>query len=151
MRVTITKAGRSDTYGIALAVGTTYTVSDEYGKDLISQGYATDTDSVLLYPVNQAYQAGTVIRLAADYTLSSADDQRTFHASTTLTVTVPKGMNPQPSVIIDCPLSGTLSIASNGTLLNGATTTLTRTRANNPIGVAITQHTTPDSYGVSGQ
>lgn len=47
IRVTITKAGRFDSYGQSLAVGTTYTVGDDFGIDLIGQGFALDTDSIL--------------------------------------------------------------------------------------------------------
>lgn len=47
IRVTITKAGRSDTYGRPLVVGTTYTLEDAYGRDLITSGFGTDTDSAI--------------------------------------------------------------------------------------------------------
>ena len=45
-RVTITKSGRNDNYGIPLAVGSTYTLDYDFGRSLWMQGYATDTDSV---------------------------------------------------------------------------------------------------------
>lgn len=47
MRVTIIKAGSSDIYGNPFVVGSTYSVSDDYGLDLVSQSMATDTDGVL--------------------------------------------------------------------------------------------------------
>jgi len=50
IRVTITKAGVTDTYGLPMVVGTTYTVADDFGLSLISQGKASDTDSSLVNP-----------------------------------------------------------------------------------------------------
>jgi len=50
IRVTITKSGVTDGYGIAMVVGTTYTVNDDFGLSLISQGKATDTDGSLVNP-----------------------------------------------------------------------------------------------------
>ena len=46
-RVTITKAGRRDSYGIELVVGQTITVDDQFALDLVRQGFATDTDNVM--------------------------------------------------------------------------------------------------------
>lgn len=46
-RVTITKAGRRDSYGIELVVGQTITVDDQFALDLVRQGFASDTDAVM--------------------------------------------------------------------------------------------------------
>lgn len=89
--------------------------------------------------------------LSANYVLQAADDGRQFHATAALTVTVPVALSPRPSVAIDCPPTGNLSIAvSGGATINGATTTLTRTRANNVGGVLIQAHQDADAYGVTG-
>lgn len=45
-RVTITKSGRNDTYGLPLVVGTTYTLDYDYARALFNQGFATDADEV---------------------------------------------------------------------------------------------------------
>lgn len=47
-RVTITKAGRNDTYGLPLVVGSTYTLDYDYAKSLCSQGFASDKDGLFL-------------------------------------------------------------------------------------------------------
>jgi len=50
IRVTITKPNVFNEYGIAMTVGTTYTVSDAFGLSLITQQKASDTDSSLVNP-----------------------------------------------------------------------------------------------------
>lgn len=89
--------------------------------------------------------------LSADYTLTAADNGRAFQCSTALTVTLPSTVYLPDGVVIDAPTSGNLSIASDGTTtLNGATTTLTRTAANNPVGVGIRTPRTAGTANVSG-
>ncbi len=97
--------------------------------------------------------AGTTsTALSSNYTLTTADNGRVFHCTTALTVTIPGGLSPRPSVIIDCPPTGNLSIAvsSTATMNGGSTTTITRSRANNPGGVRIQAHQDADDYGVTG-
>jgi len=81
----------------------------------------------------------------------TADDNGKFLTPTgTLTLTIPEGLDPMPSFTVDCPASGTVSIARSTTAtINGAGTTLTRTRANNPVGFVVLAHES-DAYGVSG-
>ena len=81
----------------------------------------------------------------------TVDDNGRFLAPTgTLTLTIPAGLDPMPSFTVDCPASGTVSIARSTTAtINGAGTTLTRTRANNPVGFVVLAHES-DAYGVSG-
>ena len=81
----------------------------------------------------------------------TADDNGKFLTPTgTLTLTLPAGLSPMPSFTVDCPASGTVSIARSTTAtINGAGTTLTRTRANNPVGFVVLAHES-DAYGVSG-
>ena len=55
IRVTITKPGVTDGYGLPMVVGTTYTVDDAFGLALISQGRASDTDGFLEEPINAPF------------------------------------------------------------------------------------------------
>ena len=50
IRVTITKPNVTDAYGLPMVVGSTYTVADDFGLSLISQGKAIDTDASLTNP-----------------------------------------------------------------------------------------------------
>lgn len=50
IRVTITKPNVFNEYGIAMTVGTTYTVDDAFGLSLITQQKASDTDASLVNP-----------------------------------------------------------------------------------------------------
>lgn len=91
------------------------------------------------------------IPLSADYTLTASDNGKTFVCSTALTITVPSGLSPMPSVIVWPPSSGNTSVARGGSAtLNGASTTLTRSLSSNPIGFAIAATPAADAYGVSG-
>ena len=75
IRVTITKSGVADAYGIAMAVGTTYTVADDFGLSLIQQGKATDTDGVQNFPGNSPFDEvneGIVAGLSTSNTLLAA-------------------------------------------------------------------------------
>lgn len=83
--------------------------------------------------------------------LTAADNGRRLAPTAALTYTIPAGLSPMPSFSVDCPASGTISIAvSGGATINGAGTTLTRTRASNPVGFVVQAHSEPNSYGVSG-
>ena len=50
IRVTITKPNVFNVYGIAMVVGQTYTVDDDFGRSLITQLKASDTDGSLVNP-----------------------------------------------------------------------------------------------------
>lgn len=93
-----------------------------------------------------------VVPLSADYALSAADDGKQFACTTALNINVPDALVPRPTVFVDAPPSGNVSIVRSGSvaLINGAATTLTRSRASNPAGFAILAHQDADSYGVSG-
>jgi hypothetical protein len=91
------------------------------------------------------------ISLSANRLITAADDGAVFSCSTALTITIPAGLSPRPSFAVDCPPTGSLTIAvSGGALINGATVSLTRSRATNPAGVVVLSHLDADSYGVSG-
>lgn len=94
---------------------------------------------------------GAPISLSADYTVSADDDKRTITCTTALTVTVPELLSPRPSFIVHAPPTGNVSLDPTGAAqLNGATTTLTRSRANNYAGFVVTAYAESDGYGVSG-
>ena len=66
IRVTITKPNVTDAYGLPMVVGSTYTVADDFGLSLISQGKAIDTDASLTNPgVREADALGVVYCNAA--------------------------------------------------------------------------------------
>lgn len=88
--------------------------------------------------------------ITGDYTLSEKDNSIVLYCSIPLTIIVPAGLSPRPSVIIVPPPTGVTSIASSGgALLNGATVTITRDRTSNPAGTAIIAYRDSDGYGVS--
>lgn len=142
MRVTIitTLMGES---GSLLTAGNTYTVSKAFGAAIVGDKRATDIDNVL--------RQGAVVSISTDTLITAADDARTFNCTTALTITIPANLSPRPSFIVNPPSSGNASIAvSGGANINGATTTLTRSRASNPAGVAVVAYAESDGYGVSG-
>ena len=91
---------------------------------------------------------GAWIPINGNYTISSFDDRKSFACTTALTVTIPTGLSPRPSVCILPPPTGNL-LSITGPL-NGSSQTLTRTRGSNVAGVAINAYPDADNYGVSG-
>ena len=103
-----------------------------------------DGNTYVLTPTGQ-------IADAASRDITAADNGKSLAPTGTLTYTIPAGLSPMPSFTVDCPASGTITIArSGGATLNGAGTSLTRTRANNPVGFVVLAHVDTDAYGVSG-
>lgn len=142
MRVTIitTLMGES---GSLLTAGNTYTVSDAFGAAIVGDKRATDTDNVL--------RQGAVVSISTDTLITAADDGRIFNLTAAATLTISASLSPRPSFIVNPPASGNASIAvSGGANVNGATTTLTRSRSSNPAGVAVVAYSESDGYGVSG-
>ena len=142
MRVTIitTLMGES---GTLLTAGNIYTVSDAFGVAIVGEKRATDTDNVL--------RQGAVVSISTDTLITAADDGRTFNCTTALTITVPELLSPRPSFIVNPPASGNVSLDPTGAAqLNGAGTTLTRSRTSNPAGIAVVAYSESDGYGVSG-
>lgn len=91
------------------------------------------------------------VTLSADYTVTAADDSAVFTCTTALTITVPELLSPRPSFIVNAPASGNVSLDPTGAAqLNGAGTTLTRSRSSNPAGIAVVAYSESDGYGVSG-
>lgn len=99
----------------------------------------------------RSFVSGDRIADAASRDITAADNAKSLAPTGALTYTIPAGLSPMPSFTVDCPASGTISIAKSGAAtLNGAGTTLTRTRASNPVGFVVLAHTDADAYGVSG-
>lgn len=90
--------------------------------------------------------------LIAAYTVVPGDDGSTLVCSVPLTITYPSGLVPQPRLEVDCPATGVVTIASDGTeTLNGATTSITRARTANYAGFRIRPHFfETNSVGISG-
>lgn len=89
--------------------------------------------------------------LSSAYQISKDDDGKVFTCTTALTITIPANLSPRPSFIINPPATGDVSLDPTGAAqLNGAGTTITRSRASNPAGVAVVAYSESDGYGVSG-
>jgi len=96
--------------------------------------------------------SGARIADAVSREITAADNGQALAPTGALTYTIPAGLSPMPSFTVDCPAAGTISIARSGAAtINGAGTTLTRTRASNPVGFVVLAHVDVDAYGVSGQ
>jgi len=88
--------------------------------------------------------------VAGPITLAAHDAGSMWRMTDAGTITIPAGLSLPPSLVIVPPASGNLSVAvSGGATINGGTTTLTRTRALNPGGVAIVAYG-GNAYGLSG-
>lgn len=123
--------------------GTLYSVDDGAGATLVINSGTAWT------PVAASSAAVTV---ATSRDITAADNGASLRPAAGVTLTIPAGLTPPPSFTVDCPATGTASIAvSGGASINGAATTLTRTRAANPVGFVVLAHAETDSYGVSGQ
>lgn len=104
-----------------------------------------------LYRVWRGRLVNDVIPLSEDTTLRVSDDGLVFRCTTAVTITVPELLSPRPSCVIHAPPTGDVSLDPAGAAqLNGAGTTLTRSRANNPAGFVVSAYAESDGYGVSG-
>lgn len=91
------------------------------------------------------------IPLSGDLVVTAQDDGKVYACTTALTMTFPAGLSPRPAVVGIPPPTGNLSFAvSGGAQVNGATSTLTRSRSSNPAGVVIQPYVDSDGYGASG-
>jgi hypothetical protein len=104
--------------------------------------HATAGGPGVVYTPNSAWEPQDQSR-----TLTAADDGKKFAATAAITFTVPSGLSPRPSVKLQPPPSGNLSVTGT---LNGSSQTLTRTRANNFGGVELVPFVDVDGYGLSG-
>jgi hypothetical protein len=89
--------------------------------------------------------------LSANKTIAATDNGKVFQCTVALNITIPAGLTPMPTFVVLPPSSGDVSVVSSGgTLLNGATDTLTRGRASNRAGFVVQAYPEANSYGVSG-
>lgn len=89
-------------------------------------------------------------QITAAYTFQPADDGQTFEVASALTMTFPVGLNWSQGIIVQIPAAGTITFASDGTtLLNGATSSQTRTITNQRL-VQVVPRFAQDSYDVTG-
>lgn len=128
--------------------------SDTEAAQLLGTGLFAD-QSALQLPDSKVEAISAVVSgdrtpVASSRDITADDNGKFLTPTGTLTLTIPAGLDPMPSFTVDCPASGTVSIARSTTAtINGAGTTLTRTRANNPVGFVVLAHES-DAYGVSG-
>lgn len=102
-------------------------------------------------PALQALVSGARSLDSVSRVISAADNGRLLAPTTAVTYTIPAGLTPQPSFSVDCPVTGAVTVAvSGGATVNGATTSLTRTRAANPVGFVVVAHNDTNAYGASG-
>ena len=96
--------------------------------------------------------AGAPTPHSADFALTNLDDETVHTCTTALSVNVAGGLTPQPNSIVFPPGTGNLTVTcSGGATINGATTPIIRTFANNRLGVYIFPNpNTPGDYTVSG-
>ena len=114
------------------------------------RGYL-DADGAAQIKCGTVHLAPLLATLSSDYTVTAADDQKQFTCTTALTITVPELLSPRPSFIVNAPPTGNVSLDPTGAAqLNGATTTLTRSRADNYAGFVVMAYAESDGYGVSG-
>lgn len=145
------------------AATATYTV-DANGKISISSPTVnvnsvidvTSSDVVLKGPYGSssggsAPATTTPVPLSGAYTLTAADDGKTFYCTTTLTITIPAGLSPMPQVAVIPPPSGSVTLSpTSPVLLSGVTADQAFNYASNPTGVALVpEYGTADSYGVA--
>ena len=104
---------------------------------------------VTMSVVITAIDRSLVYRVASSRDLTNADNGKTLECTGTVTLTVP--INLQSNFGCAIIPNGTTSIASSGgTLLNGATTTLTRAATTNTIFAIVPRASAADSYVVTG-
>jgi hypothetical protein len=112
-------------------------------KDNLPIGFSSSTGDVLLSAPPYSVSSG--------FTVAVEDDGKVFTCTTALTITIPAGLSPRPSFIVNPPATGDVSIAvTGGAQVNGGTSTLTRSRASNFAGVVIVPYPESDGYGLSG-
>ena len=144
--------------GVMTSAGNPWTVADALAQTLVNQGRASPlnwpaevpglTSAEILAFRTSVSGAGN---LSADRAFAAVDDGKSFYATANRSMTLGAGLGWLSGVWIDCPASGTVSIVFSSTTGNGTSTTITRTRSNNPAGFVIVPHTeAADTYGVSG-
>ena len=119
--------------------------ADETGRVMIGP----DGSSVTIAWSSDLPPTSTTVAVGSSRALTNADNGKTLECTATVTLTVPIGLVAH----FGCAIipSGTTSIASSGgALLNGATSTLTRTVELNQLVAIVARVSAADSYVVTG-
>ena len=153
----IALVGSAAPYTIYISTGTAWLILPQVTAAQVAAGatagvLALNSSGSGFLPNGAAFVSGTFVTqsLSTNYTLQPTDSGKLFYCTAALTITVPVG---GPSVMIDCPSSGLVTVSSDGTsTLNGSTASVTRSRLNNPTGFAIINHIGDGtgSFGVGG-
>jgi len=131
--------------GQTIKVDSASEVVGPYGSNHVVN--LTSTAGRLTYTL--AASTGVPLQVSGSRDIAATDNGQTLECTTTVTLTVPLGL-PAGFGCAVIP-SGTTSIASSGgTLLNGATTTLTRAASTNAIIAIVSRGSAADSYVVTG-
>lgn len=133
----LVRSGETRTFG-PYQLTQQFEVSVQTGLAEVTEGIA---DATLLQ--------GVAVPVSVSRDLNASDNGLTLECTATVTLTVPAGLPAgfQCAVLA----SGTTSVASGGgTLLNGATSTLTRAAATNTAFAIIGRASAVDSYAVTG-
>lgn len=94
---------------------------------------------------------GDATTLSGPYTLKASDDGQRFSCATALTISIPDGLSPRPSISVTPPATGNLTISMLGSEQVNAASSATRARGTtNPAGVALTGYKDSAGYGLSG-
>ena len=118
------------------------------GFDYDYSGSGLTQDQVIAV---QALVSANRIQDTISRVITAADNGRLLAPTTALTYTIPAGLSPAPSFSLDSPAAGAVTIAvSGGATINGAATSLSRTRISNLVGFVVVAHNDTDAYGVSG-
>lgn len=137
-------------YGAPAGVTTVTASTQDFGPYTANAKLRVDAvTGTASYRLLDAAGDGDAVPVTASRALTPADDGKTLECTTTVTLTVPAGLNSG----FGCAVipSGTTSIArSGGALLNGAGTTLTRTAAANTMFAIVARASVADSYVVTG-
>ena len=133
----LVRAGETRTFG-PYQLTQQFEVSVQTGLAEVTEGIA---DATLLQ--------GVPVPVSVSRDLNASDNGQTLECTATVTLTVPAGLPAGFSCAV-LP-SGTTSIASGGgSLLNGATGTVTRAAASNAAFAIIGRASAADSYVVTG-
>lgn len=99
--------------------------------------------------VNEAAMP-TIITVSTSRALTAADNGKVLRCSSAVTLEYPEGLGAEFSCIVESPASGDVTIDPTGSCTaNGGSTSLTRSRANNPAGFVI-RALAANVFGVSG-
>ena len=110
-----------------------------------------DTQSNAIYKPNGNLFC-TTFTVSASRTLTAADDSNMLECTAGITLTVPSGANALPAGFCCNVIPfGTITVQSDGTsLLNGATTAITRAATSNLLFAIVGRASTPSTYVVTG-